>query len=311
MKCTVCGEPARINAPRHNSKFCERHFLRFVFRQVWRTIEEYRMFTHRDTLLLGVSGGKDSMTAWNILAEQGYTVHAVHIDMGFGDYSRRSEEIVRTFAAARDLALSVQTFEELMGFTFQHALQIHRRRACALCGTVRRYFLNRLARDLGCTVVVTGHNLDDETATLLGNVLHWQMGYLERQYPVLEAEAGLLRKVKPLVKLTDEETGWYVKLRNIDTVSGTCPYSRGATSPVYKDIMGEIEKRMIGIKADFYFNYLNRMREQLSSGGSSRADKNYFCPECGYRTLKGELCFVCSLKRPAARGSDGSSLPAD
>ena len=49
--------------------------------------------------------------------------------------------------------------------------------------------------------LATGHNLDDEAAVLFGNVLHWQMGYLLRQSPVLEADGeGLSRKVKPFCR---------------------------------------------------------------------------------------------------------------
>src|SRR5436305_421490 len=82
-----------------------------------------------------------------------------------------------------------------------------RRAPCSGCGLAKRYLFNREAAERGYAVVATGHNLDDEAATLLGNVLHWQSGYLARQSPVLEAEdSGLVRKVKPLYRLSEHDT---------------------------------------------------------------------------------------------------------
>ena len=72
---------------------------------------------------------------------------------------------------------------------------------CAACGTLKRHYFDRAARDGGFDVLATGHNLDDEAAVLLGNVLHWQTEYLGRQVPVLEERPGFPRKVKPLVRL--------------------------------------------------------------------------------------------------------------
>jgi tRNA(Ile)-lysidine synthase TilS/MesJ len=47
--------------------------------------------------------------------------------------------------------------------------------------------MNRVALEHGYPVVATGHNLDDEAATLFGSVLHWQMDALPRQSPMLES----------------------------------------------------------------------------------------------------------------------------
>ncbi len=51
----------------------------------------------------------------------------------------------------------------------------------------KRHLFDKAAVDGGYDVVVTGHNLDDEAAVLLGNVLHWDIEYLARQLPVLPA----------------------------------------------------------------------------------------------------------------------------
>ena len=52
-----------------------------------------------------------------------------------------------------------------------------------MCGLSKRYVFNRVALDHGFDVVATGHNLDDEAATLLGNTLRWQTGYIAGSSP--------------------------------------------------------------------------------------------------------------------------------
>ena len=88
---------------------------------------------------------------------------------------------------------------------------------------------------------MSGHNLDDEAAVLLGNVLRWDAGYLGRQQPVLAASNGFARKEKPLIRLAERETAAYCVLRGIDYIVEECPMSGGNKHLGYKDALNAIE----------------------------------------------------------------------
>ena len=77
--------------------------------------------------------------------------------------------------------------------TIPGAAAATRRAPCGACGLSKRHLFNSVALEHGYDVVATGHNLDDEAAVLLGNVLRWETGYLGRQHPVLPAAPGLRR----------------------------------------------------------------------------------------------------------------------
>lgn len=302
MKCTVCRGPATIKIPRHTSAFCPFHFQEHVLRQVTYAIEKYHLFGHDKKLLLALSGGKDSMVLGEILMRMCYDIQAVHINNGFGEYSQKCEDLVRDFAQRYGFAIRMYSFQELIGFDFEHALRYSERKACSVCGAVRRYFLNRLALDHECDVVVTGHNLDDETSALLGNMLHWHMDAIGSKGPLLPEEKGMVRKAKPLARLTDHEVRMYADLNDIPVMGSTCPYAKGATSIAYKRMLDALEREMPGTKAHFYCGYLKRAKAQLTSAGSyERADASY-CPCCGYKTIRKDLCFVCMLKERASHG---------
>jgi len=302
MKCTVCKKSASIKIPRHNAAFCETHYHEHILRQVSRTIRRYWMFGPDKRLMLGVSGGKDSMGAWKILAELGYAVEAVHINNGFGEYSAESEEKVRRFAEQHGLPLHVYTFRELMGSDFDAACQVSRKPPCSLCGTIKRYFLNQLTLRNGCDVLVTGHNLDDESGVLFGNVMNWYTDYMSRQAPVLAGEEGMAARVKPLVMITDREMKLFVDMHGISVVQGSCPHSKGATSLVYKDLLNTLEETSPGVKAQFYFGFLRKLKDRLPPPEQAAADAVVVqrCPVCGYKTTNPDQCFVCSLKEKLA-----------
>ena len=122
----------------------------------------------------------------------------------------------------------------------------------------KRYVFNKAALDGGFDVIATGHNLDDEAATLLGNTLRWDTASIARQSPLLPAKEGMVKKVKPLYRLSELETAAYAFLRGIDYVVEECPLVAGNTQLRYKDAMNAIESTSPGTKAQFFLGYLDR-----------------------------------------------------
>lgn len=298
MKCVVCRERAEIKTARHNCAFCDDHFRKHIHGQVEKAVKKFKMFDENSRIMLGVSGGKDSMVAWHILSDMGYKVHAVHLRQEFGDFSEKSEEVVRSYASDKNMPLEVYKFSDLMGCSFEEVKRISRKSSCSVCGTAKRYFLNQLAKDLNCDVVITGHNLDDETAVLFGNVLHWQEGYLKRQYPVYEAEGGMVKKAKPLARITDEEAAIYAGIESIPYLPMKCPESAGAKSHNYKDVLKLLQKDYPNIKAEFYFGFLERLSPVLKPEPYDKP----VCRICGYNTTNpAGICNICSIKERAGK----------
>lgn len=292
MRCTVCREKAVIDLRRHNSAFCRAHFLEYFENQVRRAIREFRMFDRDDRILVAVSGGKDSLALWDVLLRLGYRADGLYIDLGIGDYSAESRRKVEAFAHQRNAHLRVVALGETYGHTVPEMAQGLQRPPCSGCGLSKRYIFNREALEGGYDVVATGHNLDDEAATLLGNLLHWNIEALRRQYPVLQASPGLVKKVKPLVRLTERETAAYAVLRGIDYIVEECPYAVGARSHVYKDLLNRLEWESPGSKQQFLFGFYERGRDLFRSEGEQTALRR--CARCGQPTTA-EVCAFCRM----------------
>lgn len=296
MRCTRCGERAVVELRRHNAACCPECFILYFERQVTRAIRNENMLSHQEPVLVAVSGGKDSLALWDVLLRLGYTAAGLHIDLGIGSYSALSRQHAMAFAEARGAPLTIISIEESFGCGVDDMRRRTRRHPCSACGLIKRYYFNKAAREGGFPVLATGHNLDDEAATLMGNVLHWATGYLARQHPMLSStHPRLVRKAKPLYRVAERETAAYAVIRGIDYVLAECPLAEGARSLLYKDALNVIEARSPGAKQSFYHGFLERARglfhesEAVELGECERCGQPTTLPACAFCRLQEEV----------------------
>ena len=303
MKCRKCGEKAAFNMPHHKLALCREHYLEWLPEQTERTIHKYQMFTRRERILAAVSGGKDSLSLWDILWRLGYSVDGLYIGLGIDggiQYSDESRRMCEIFAGERGLKLHVVDIPQTYGRNIAQLADATLRGAkkpCAVCGLTKRHVMNRIAREGGYDVLVTGHNLDDEAATLLSNTMNWIPGYLVRQGPVLEAgRPGLVRKAKPLCRFYERETAAYALLRGIEYIYDECPYAEGTKSIYFKEILNKMEADKPGTKLNFYISYLTAKNNGLfSSQADPELEMLHNCPTCGQATTAPGECTFCRL----------------
>jgi uncharacterized protein (TIGR00269 family) len=308
VKCRKCGGGAALELRRHNAAFCAPDFIDFFRRQVAEAIHRHQMFTREEPVLVAVSGGKDSLGLWDVLIEEGYRTAGLYLDLGIFDYSAESRARCEAFAASRGQTLHVERVAEAVGAPIPEVQKVTRRPTCSACGLSKRYLMNKAALDHGYPVVATGHNLDDEAATLFGSVLHWQTDALPRQSPALAStHPKLARRVKPLYRLSELETAAYAFLRGIDYIVEECPFAKGATSIEHKEILNRLEEVSPGAKHNFLFGFLDRARQAFERPAEEVELRA--CASCGQVTT-GAICAFCKLAdQVKRRGSQATPAP--
>jgi uncharacterized protein (TIGR00269 family) len=300
VKCRRCSDQAVIEVRRHRAAFCRDCFLHHCVEQVRRTVDGQQMIHSGERVLVAVSGGKDSLAVWDILLDLGYAADGVYLGLGIGEYSDSSAGYARAFAARRGARLIEVDLGTEVGFTIPLAAERVHRSPCSACGLSKRHLLNRVAVDEGYDVLVTGHNLDDEAAVLLGNVLQWSMEYLARQQPVLPESPGFARRVKPLVALGERESAAYCVLKGIDYIVDECPMAVGNRHLRYKEALNAIEEQSPGAKATFFAGFLERVQPLLGDLATEEKAKVGTCSRCGSPTTA-EVCAFCRLQDRAQR----------
>lgn len=302
MHCRKCGETAVINMRHHKLALCGDHYGEWFVSQTERTIEKYKMFARNERVLVAVSGGKDSLALWDVLVRLGYQADGLYIGLGIqGDsqYSDQSLEKAKAFAAGISGAeLFVVDIEETYGKTIPQIAREKTRgqgKPCSACGLTKRYVMNRLAAERGYAVLATGHNLDDEAAVLMQNTLHWQVGYLARQAPVLPASgSAFAKKVKPFCRFYERETATYALVRGIDYIYDECPHAVGNLTNFYKTLLNQLEGESPGAKLQFYIHFLKAREDGLFKGFDESVDL-HACEVCGQPTTAPGRCAFCRM----------------
>src|SRR5512140_1195009 len=143
MKCKMCGGKASVNMRQHHMALCKDHFLEWIPAQTARFIKKYRMFAPDEKILVAVSGGKDSLSLWDILQRLGYQADGLYICLGIDEgihYSAESQRLAEKFTLERGLKLHVvdipnEYHEAIPALTRQN----HRGRGkeCSICGLVK------------------------------------------------------------------------------------------------------------------------------------------------------------------------------
>lgn len=291
-RCRICKKEAFIRLRYANLPLCKEHFVNRTESVVQDVINKFRMFSREDKLLMAVSGGKDSLALWHIIAKSGYNIDGVHINLGLGEFSNLSWEVSKNFAKQHGLKLHLLSIEDELGSSIDALVKKRHEKPCSFCGSIKRYILNKVSYEGGYDVLITGHNLDDESARLLGNVLNWDEEFIYRQSPVLPRQGKMVKKVKPLIFISRKELLAYCEAEEIRYTSLGCPHSTGARSLVLTDIMEKIENRYPATRLRFikgFYKIRSRFRPV-------KKVVLYECPNCGMPTSSERLCRFCRIK---------------
>ncbi len=269
--------------------------------------------------MVAISGGKDSLAVWDILTELGFKADGLYINLGISqeDYSDKSQNYAKGFASSKALKLFIVNIAEELGKSIPQKAKETWRNVCSLCGLTKRYFMNKVAYENGYDVVITGHNLDDQSSALLSNLFRWDLNYLSSGGPFQPSVLpNLVAKAKPLVLCTERQMAAYCILRGISYIQQECPFSEDATFLKLKEVINKAEQISPGTKQRFYTGYVDNIdifEEALKKKGryveNTSQKMDYRCKRCGMPTFS-EFCSFCKtwypddVKRIQQRGLD-------
>ena len=288
MVCRKCKKKkAVINIRAYRLPLCDECYPAWFVDRTRKVIKEFSLLKKEDRILTAVSGGKDSLSLWYTLCKMGYNADGLYIHLGIDGYSDRSLEKCKIASEKLNRRLIVYHLKEKTGKSIPEIKDL--RSKCSTCGLAKRYIMNRSALEEGYTVVATGHNLDDECASLLSTVLRWDLGYFGRQDINLPEMKGFVRKVKPFAFFSEKEVMTFAILQKIDYLDEECPYAEGATSILYKEVLNIIENRSPGTKIRFYREFLLKKKEFERF---RELEELRECSICGQLTTR-EICAFC------------------
>ena len=278
-------------------------FCKTLEDKVRKTISKYEMLSQTDNVMVGVSGGKDSITLLHVLSKiekgfPGVRLVAGTVDEGIRDYRDEALKIAKGNCKKLGVEHVVVSFKDLFGYSLDEIVGLIRKSGktaltpCSYCGVLRRKALNSMARDAGVSKLVVGHNLDDETQTMFLNIVHGDPLRLARAKPVLDVVHPLLvPRVKPFCLVPEKEVIMYAYLKGIEFQCIDCPYAEAALRNDIRSMLNRMELKHAGTLYTICSS-IEKLRPAIEASMGEVKLNN--CKLCGEPTA-GDLCRSCQM----------------
>ena len=304
MKCSFCGKEAVYVRRYDKLALCLAHFNEQMIKRVQKTITSYNMLGRNDRIAIGVSGGKDSIALLDIMfkIEKDFPnsqLVAVIIDEGIKNYREEGLHYAKLHAKRLGIEHQVFSFKEDFGYTLDNIIQILGERgenreygACSYCGIVRRKLLNKAAKEVNADILLTGHNLEDESETILLNIIRGDIKRLARLDPKpRKIHHSLIPRAKPFRLTPQAETVLYCYLNDLEYQEIPCPYAIEAYRGDVREFLFKTQEKQPMLSFNIVRgldNFLKMITEAPSE--STLQD----CEKCGEATTS-DLCKSCWL----------------
>lgn len=208
---------------------------------------DYGLIADGDHILIGLSGGKDSLLLTELLGRREkiykprFTVTALHVRVKERDY-HTDLSYLESFCAEAGVPLIVRDVE--IGEPkdvkdLKDSKDLKDTNPCFLCSWYRRKALFNVAQELGCNKIAFGHHRDDVVQTLLMNLIF--QGAFATMPPILQLEKMPLQIIRPLCLIDEADIIRYAQLREYQKQTKLCPFEHVSSREKVKDLLEQIK----------------------------------------------------------------------
>ena len=239
----------------------EDKLLRRINQRFAKGVVKYGLIEDDDRILVGLSGGKDSMALLELLALRSrihkprFSLMAVHVGM-------------TNIAYRADLEY-LKAYSEGLGVPFIHHETSFdpstdtRKSPCFLCSWNRRKALFTVAKEHGCNKIALGHHMDDILQTLLMNITF--QGAFSSMPPKLVMHKFDMTLIRPLCLVHEADLEELAALRGYRKQVKNCPYETASNRAQMKDVLRRLEELNPEARYSLWGSMTNVQEELLPS----------------------------------------------
>ncbi|MCK5094639.1 MAG: tRNA 2-thiocytidine(32) synthetase TtcA [Spirochaetes bacterium] len=212
-------------------------FEYYLLKKVGKTIKKYGMIERGDKILVGVSGGKDSLSLLKILNDRkgfypnSYEFLALHIVSNLACDGLMNPDIIKKYFTDNCYPFRIVEMKIDVG---------KKGLSSFWCSWNRRRVLFEMANRWGYNKIALGHHRNDVIETLLLNIFY--QAELSTMLPVQRLFNGKITIIRPLYNIPESDTRKFSRLYNFPAVHCRCPIEKETKREMFKRIVNEIER---------------------------------------------------------------------
>jgi tRNA(Ile)-lysidine synthase TilS/MesJ/predicted GNAT family N-acyltransferase len=243
--------------------------IRTILAAVRHGDETYDLIQAGDRIVVGVSGGKDSLllvyalSLYQKFAKKDFTIQPVMLDLGFPGFN---PEPARVYIESLGLTLLVRPAVEVYPILSAHQLK-DGQLSCSICSRMKKAAINKAAQELGYQKVAFAHHGDDAIETLLMNQIFGAR--FATFAPKMHLERADVTFIRPFIHVRENQIIRAVKELGIPAVASPCPSDghttrediKGFLNQIYKDYPSAHDNFLTMLsnyeKSDLWFDEIN------------------------------------------------------
>jgi tRNA(Ile)-lysidine synthase TilS/MesJ len=209
-----------------------------ISKKVGKMLNEHQLIKAGDRVLVGLSGGKDSMILLEALADRRrhlpfhFQIFAVHVSATNIGYEMDTAYL-KEFCAELEIPLYLEEIE--VDLTIDP-----KKSPCFICSWNRRKRIFELSKELDCNKVALGHHKDDAIQTVLMNMIyHGSISSLPQKLSMFD---GRIRLIRPLLFIPEKELTYYATLRSFKKQEKSCPYDNTTKRESIKELIRQMDR---------------------------------------------------------------------
>lgn len=227
--------------------------LRRLLSYARRAADEYKMIEDGDTVAVGVSAGKDSLSLLCTLAEmkrfypKRFSLIAITVDMGFETLDNTSFG-KNDYSGIKELCerLGVEYYIEPSDIA-KVVFDIRKEgNPCSLCAKMRRGALNEAAKQHGANKVALGHHFDDAVQTFMLNLFY--EGRIGCFAPVTYLDRSDITVIRPLVYAPEKDIEYFARSASLPICESGCPANKNTEREEMKKLLFSLERDNKGLR---------------------------------------------------------------
>ena len=210
-----------------------------------KAVDDYSQIDEGDSIAVGISGGKDSLTLLYALSElrrfypNRYELSAITVDLGLPG---SDTEGIRRLCEKLNVPYTVEK-TDIYRIVFEERKESN---PCSLCAKMRKGSLNEAIKRMGCNKVAYGHHKDDVVETLLLSLIF--EGRFHTFSPVTYLDRTDVTVIRPLLYVEEADIVGFSNRMNLPVAGKFCP-ADGYTKREYaKNLLNEINRDNPGVK---------------------------------------------------------------